>query len=96
MRPGKCLPFWPMKAAMRTTPFILAVYAVVALWYLTRGPDRTDINRARRVAPWYTKKSQPSFNDMQREARRHIWRESVQQGHSDFDASFVEDLLLAA
>lgn len=62
------------KAAQRTAPFIFAVYATVIAWYLTRARHQEDVQRARRLAPWYVQKKEPSFADMLSAARREILR----------------------
>ena len=51
-------------AVARTVPFILTIYALVVLWYLSNGFVRDDVERARRRAPWYREKTEPSFGDM--------------------------------
>jgi len=49
------------KAVSRTVPFILTLYGLVVLWYFGNGSAREDVNRARRLSPWYREKSEPSF-----------------------------------
>ena len=60
-------------AVNRTVPFILTIYALVVLWYVVYGCARDDVERARRRAPWYREKSEPSFGDMMAALRRHLW-----------------------
>lgn len=64
-------------AAQRTAPFIFAVYATVIAWYLSRARHQEDVQRARRVAPWYVQKKEPSFGDMLGAARREILRSII-------------------
>jgi hypothetical protein len=84
------------KAATRTVPFILTIYAVVVLWYLACGTARDDVERARRRAPWYRNKTEPSFGDMLAALRRHLWTErnfsapSNKQGSSKINAALLE------
>jgi hypothetical protein len=59
-------------AAERTVPFILTTYALVVLWYFENGSYQRDVARARRWAPWYGHKYEPSFADMLASLRRHI------------------------
>ena len=61
------------KAVSRTVPFILTLYGLVVLWYFGNGSAREDVNRARRLSPWYREKSEPSFADMLAALRRHLW-----------------------
>ena len=63
------------KAVNRTVPFVLTVYALVVIWYFSHGCARDDVERARRRAPWYLEKSEPSFGDMTAALRRHLWAE---------------------
>ena len=85
----------------RTVPFILTVYGLVVLWYLAEGNAEEDVERARRRAPWYRKKQEPSFGDMLGALRRHQRAErgfsdpSSHQGSSKLIAD-LEDLLCAA
>ena len=63
------------RAMERTVPFILTTYALVVLWYLANGNPRGDVARARRRAPWYRDKTEPSFGDMLAALRRCLWAE---------------------
>jgi hypothetical protein len=60
-------------AVSRTVPFVLTIYALVVLCYFVFGCARDDVERARRRAPWYREKSEPSFGDMIAALRRHLW-----------------------
>jgi len=89
------------KAVTRTVPFILTVYALVALWYFGNGSAQDDVDRARKRAPWYREKTEPSFGDMLAALRRHLWTErnfsapSIEQGAIKFDAALLEWLCAA-
>ena len=89
------------KAATRTVPFVLVVYATVEIWYLTHGHPTHDVERARSRAPWNVKKREPSFSDMLAAARREILfpgifdRTASQTGTVEIVLDLVE-LLLAA
>jgi len=60
------------QAAERTVPLILVAYAVVVVWYLKHGKPEEDVNRVRRLSPWYRHKREPSFGDMLFSARRAL------------------------
>ena len=89
------------KAVTRTVPFILTIYALVALWYFGNGSARDDVDRARKRAPWYREKTEPSFGDMLAALRRHLWAErnfsepSFEQGAIKFDAALLDWLCAA-
>lgn len=61
------------KAVRRTAPIGFLVYALVILAYLREGTPDADVRRARKVAPWYLHKTEPSFVDMLASARRELW-----------------------
>jgi hypothetical protein len=88
-------------AVKRTVPFILTVYALVVLWYLANGSARDDVERARRRAPWYREKTEPSFGDMLAALRRSLLAErnfsepTAEQGAAKFDAALLEWLCAA-
>ena len=89
------------KAVTRTVPFVLTVYALVVLWYFCNGSSQEDVERARRQAPWYREKTEPSFGDMLAALRRHLWAErnfsepGSGQGAAKFDAALLEWLCVA-
>lgn len=89
------------KAATRTVPFILVVYATVEIWYLTNGHPEDDVARARSRTPWNVNKREPSFADMLAAARREILFPGLFRGTPsttgsvEIDLDLVE-LLLAA
>ena len=63
------------KVVERTVPFVLTTYALVILWYFVNGAALHDVEQARKRAPWYRQKSEPSFGDMLAALRRHLWTE---------------------
>jgi hypothetical protein len=89
------------KAVTRTVPFILTIYALVVLWYLVNGSAQDDVERARRRAPWYRDKTEPSFGDMLAALRRHLWTErnfsapSNGQGAAKIDTTLLDWLCAA-
>ena len=89
------------KAVTRTVPFVLTVYALVVLWYFVNGSAREDVEQARRRAPWYRDKTEPSFGDMIAALRRHLWAErnfsdpSTVQGAAKINAALMEWLCVA-
>jgi hypothetical protein len=88
-------------AVERTVPFILTTYALVILWYLANSNPQEDVEQARRRAPWYRHKTEPSFADMLAALRRHLWAEriftnpSAGQGSSKFHQPVWEWLCTA-
>jgi hypothetical protein len=63
------------KSVNRTVPFVLTIYALVVIWYFSYGCSQEDVKRARRRAPGYREKTEPSFGDMIAALRRHLWTE---------------------
>jgi DDE superfamily endonuclease len=61
------------KAVRRTAPIGFLVYALVVISYLRTGTPEADVRRARKLAPWYLHKTEPSFADMLAFARRELW-----------------------
>ncbi|NQV06271.1 hypothetical protein HQ535_06950, partial [bacterium] len=82
------------KAATRTVPFVMVVYATVEIWYLTNGHPADDVARARSRAPWNVKKCEPSFADMLAAARREILFPSLFRGTASATGSVKIDLEL--
>ena len=89
------------KAVIRTVPFLLTVYALVVLYYFSNDTAQEDVERARRRAPWYRDKTEPSFGDMLASLRRHLWAERnfsepcIGAGSSKIDASLLDWLCAA-
>lgn len=54
----------------RMVPFGLLTQTLVILWYALAGHDPSDITDRRRAAPWYTSKTEPSYQDMLTKLRR--------------------------
>lgn len=52
------------RAVERTVPFGMLVQSLVVVWYTTAGYHPDDITARREAEPWYTAKSEPSFEDM--------------------------------
>ena len=57
----------------RTVPMVFTAYALVVLWYLHNGTPKADVARAKKDAPWYRQKKNPSFMDMIAALRAEIW-----------------------
>jgi hypothetical protein len=51
-------------AVNRTLPFGLTVYTLIILWYAQHGHPTQDAAAHRSLSPWYTTKTDPSFQDM--------------------------------
>ena len=47
------------KAVKRTVPFTFLVQSLLILWYARCAWDPADIDRRRRLCPWYTTKTEP-------------------------------------
>lgn len=65
------------KAVERTAPLVFCVHGLVIAWYLQHGNPQRDVEIARQQSPWYTHKTEPSFNDMLNAARREIYQSRV-------------------
>jgi len=89
------------KAVIHTVPFVLTIYALVILWYFYNGSAQEDVERARRRAPWYREKTEPSFGDMLAAVRRRLWAErnfsepSAEQGAAKINAALLDWLSAA-
>lgn len=59
-------------AVERTVPFGMLTMSLVYLWYTRHGHHPDDIADRRTAAPWYTSKTEPSFEDMLAKLRRTI------------------------
>jgi len=58
------------KAVERTVPFAMLAHSLVITWYARHGHDPADITARRQAQPWYTAKTEPSFEDMLTKLRR--------------------------
>lgn len=66
-------------AVQRTVPFIFTVYGLLYILYFNHGDPERDVAEARRVAPWYTHKTEPSFEDILRAARWELLLHEIQR-----------------
>lgn len=57
-------------AVERTVPFGMLTMSLVYLWYTLHGHHPDDITNRRAAAPWYTSKTEPSFDDILAKLRR--------------------------
>jgi hypothetical protein len=60
------------RAVERTVPFGLTAYTLVILWYARHGNPTGDVAAHRALSPWYTTKTEVSFQDMTDTLRRVI------------------------
>jgi hypothetical protein len=60
------------RAVERTVPFGLTTYTLVILWYARHGNPTGDVAAHRALSPWYTRKTEVSFQDMTDTLRRVI------------------------
>jgi len=65
------------KAIEHTVPLAFCAYGLVVAWYLRHGKPQRDVKHARKLSPWYTHKTEPSFTDMLNAARREIYQARV-------------------
>jgi len=61
------------RAVERTVPLLFTAYGIAFAWYLAHGQPLRDVQRARRIRPWDTQKSQPAYADMLGALRRELW-----------------------
>lgn len=65
------------KAVRHTVPFTFCVYGLVIIWYFRHGNVRQDVERVRKLSPWYRHKKEPSFADMLAAVRRELWKARI-------------------
>jgi DDE superfamily endonuclease len=76
------------KAVERTVPFGFLVQALLITWYTCRAYDPADIDRRRRLCPWYRSKTSPSPADMLARLRREFPKapfSAIRPGQDDPD-----------
>jgi DDE superfamily endonuclease len=59
-------------AVERTIPFSMITMSLVTVWYALYGHHPDDITNRRQREPWYTTKTEPSFEDMIAKLRRTL------------------------
>jgi len=82
------------KAVERTVPFGFLIQALLILWYARGAYDPADIDRRRRLCPWYLSKTEPSPADMLTRLRREFLKarfSAICPGHADHDQIGPED-----
>jgi hypothetical protein len=75
------------KAVERTVPFGFLIQTLLIVWYTVFAYDPADIDRRRRLRPWYRTKTSPSAADMLARLRRDFLQARIcaigpVQGHS--------------
>ena len=80
---------WADKAIARTTPCLLALFSLVALW----SNDLPRSALTTRTAPWYPK-PQPTFADALAAVRRELWTEISKTSRSDRDLAQIPRAVL--
>ena len=60
------------RAVERTVPFEFLVQTLVTYWYATAGYHHDDLATRLAAEPWYTGKTEPSFEDMLAKLRRTL------------------------
>jgi hypothetical protein len=59
-------------AVARTVPHNMITMGIVTVWYARAGHDPADLTDRRARQPWYTTKTEPSYEDMIAKLRRVI------------------------
>jgi DDE superfamily endonuclease len=67
------------QAVQRTVPFGLLCHTITITWYALHGNPTDDVNRARRRAPWYRAKRDPSMPDILASLRRELIKAEFQR-----------------
>jgi hypothetical protein len=69
---------WSDKAILRTTPALLGLYAIIALWTHDIAPNGHRLNSDLKVrgAAWYNK-AIPTFSDAIAAVRKQIWQHQI-------------------
>jgi hypothetical protein len=76
------------KAVERTVPFAFLVQSLMILWYARCAWDPADIDRRRRLCPWYRSKTEPSAADMLARLRREFLKARfsvIRPGHTHLE-----------
>ena len=76
------------KAVERTVPFGFLVQSLLITWYARGAYDPADIDRRRRLCPWYRSKTEPSPADMLARLRREFLKarfSAIRPGQPDPD-----------
>lgn len=69
------------QAVARTVPFGLLCHTITITWYALHGNPTADVDRARRHAPWYRTKRDPSMPDILASLRRELIKAEFQRPH---------------
>jgi hypothetical protein len=67
------------QAVERTVPFGMLCHTITITWYTLHGNPTADVDRARRRAPWYRAKRDPSMPDILASLRRELIRAEFQR-----------------
>jgi hypothetical protein len=73
------------KAVERTVPFGFLVQTLLVIWYAHCAYDPADIDRRRRLCPWYRTKHEPAVADMLAKLRREFLKarfSAIRPAHS--------------
>ena len=65
------------KAVERTVPFAFLVQTLLTVWYARCADSPADVERRRRLCPWYRTKTSPSAADMLAALRRDFLRARI-------------------
>ncbi len=82
------------KAVERTVPFGFLIQSLLVCWYAISAYSPADIDRRRRLCPWYRTKTGPSPADMLARLRREFLSariSAIRPGHDGNDQIDLED-----
>ena len=82
------------KAVERTVPFGFLIQTLLVCWYAISAYSPADIERRRRLCPWYRTKTEPSPADMLAKLRREFLKARfsvIRPGHDASDQIDLED-----
>src|SRR6266542_3242014 len=84
------------RAVQRTVPFGMLMQSLVICWYALYGHHPEDVAARRLAEPWYTSKTEPSFEDMLAKLRKTlITARSTAVRPGQIDPDLLRDYALA-
>jgi len=81
------------KAVERTVPFGFLIQSLLVCWYTVSAYDPADIDRRRRLCPWYRTKTTPAPADMLARLRREFPKarfSAIRPGHDGNDQTDLD------
>jgi len=80
------------KAVERTVPFGFLIQTLLVCWYAISACSTADVDRRRRLCPWYRTKTEPSPADMLARLRREFLKARFSANRPGHDANDQIDL----